>query len=249
MPTAIVTGATRGIGLATARLLAQQGWWVLANGRDADLGSELADELVEHAGGEFLDLDLTRDDTPRKLVERAVERTGHLDLLVNNAGVHRVANVADTTPELYDQVLTVNLRAAVLLAAESVRSMRLDSGGVIVNVSSEAGLIGFADQLAYNVSKAGLVMLTRSIVADHTNDGIRAVTVCPGTTRTPLVQGIIDGAEDPAAVEFALANCRPMNRLGRPEEIAEVIAFAASDRAPYMTGTEIVVDGGNVATS
>lgn len=249
MPTAIVTGATKGIGLATARKLAEEGWWVLANGRDASAGDPLARELEGAAGGRFVDLDLCAPSAPEQLVETALAATGQVDLLVNNAGVHQVASVADTTAELYDHIHAVNLRAAVLLAAASVRAMRRSGGGVVVNVASEAGIIGFADQLAYNLSKAGLLMLTRSIVADHTADGIRAVSVCPGTTRTPLVQGIIDGSDDPTATEAALADCRPARRLGRPEEIAEVIAFAASDRSPFMTGTEIVVDGGNVATN
>jgi NAD(P)-dependent dehydrogenase (short-subunit alcohol dehydrogenase family) len=247
--TAIVTGATKGIGLAAARTLGRDGWWVLANGRDAEDGAKLEEELRSLAGGAFVAGDLTDRDVPQRLVDWALEATGSVDVLVNNAGVHRVADVADTTPELYDEVMDPNLRAAVLLAVAAVRAMRDGGGGTVINVSSEAGLIGFPHQLAYNLSKAGLVMLTRSIVADHTGDGIRAITVCPGTTRTPLVQGIIDGADDPAANEDMLSNTRPARRLGRPEEIAEVIAFAASDRAPYMTGAEIAVDGGNVAVT
>jgi NAD(P)-dependent dehydrogenase (short-subunit alcohol dehydrogenase family) len=247
--TVIVTGATKGIGRAAALALADEGWWVLATGRDPADGAEVEKELQARSEGRFHAADLTEDGSAAALVERALDETGSLDALVNNAGVHHVASVANTSAEIYDRVMDLNLRAAVLLTAAAIPAMRANGGGTVINVSSEAGLIGFPNQLAYNLSKAGLVMLTRSIVADHTADGIRAITVCPGTTRTPLVQGIIDGADDPEAMERQLASIRPAGRLGRPEEIAAVIAFAASDRAPYMTGTEIVADGGNVAVT
>ncbi len=249
MRTAIVTGATKGIGRAAAIALADDGWWVLATGQDPDDGAEVEKQLQERSGGRFHAADLTADGAVEQLVAGALDDTGTLDCLVNNAGVHHVASVADTTAAVYDRLMDLNLRAAVLLAAAAIPAMRDTGGGTVINVSSEAGLIGFPNQLVYNLSKAGLVMLTKSIVADHTADGIRAITVCPGTTRTPLVEGIIDGADDPAAMEEQLAAIRPAKRLGRPEEIAAVIAFAASDAAPYMTGTEIIADGGNVATT
>jgi NAD(P)-dependent dehydrogenase (short-subunit alcohol dehydrogenase family) len=249
MKSAIVTGATKGIGRAAAVALADDGWWVMATGRDLDDGAAVEKELPARSGGLFLPADLTEPDAPEDMVASMLAETGSLDLLVNNAGVHHEASVEATTAEIYDRIMTLNLRAAVLLAAAAIPAMRSSGGGTIVNVSSEAGMVGFPNQLAYNLSKAGLVMLTRSIVADHTADGIRAVTVCPGTTRTPLVQEIIDAADDPAVVEHKMASLRPAGRLGRPEEIAAVIAFAASDRAQYMTGTEIVVDGGNVAVT
>lgn len=249
MKTAIITGATRGIGRAAAIALADEGWWVVATGRDATAGADVQKELEARAGGLFVPADLTRQGMLEELVEVAAARNGSVGLLVNNAGVHHVASVEDTTAEAFDRVMAVNLRAAVLLSALVIPVMRRGGGGTIINVSSEAGILGFPGQLAYNVSKAGLLMLTRSIVADHSGDGIRAVTVCPGTTRTPLVERIIDEADDPVAVENQMASRRPAGRLGRPEEIAAVIAFAASDRVPYMTGAEIVVDGGNVAVT
>lgn len=248
MKSVIVTGATKGIGLAAARQLGEEGWWVLATGRDPVVGAELERDLQALNGGRFVELDLTAPGTPEALVEAAVEATGGLQGLVNNAGIHETNTVAEVHAEQYDRVMDVNLRAAVLLAAAAIPAMRESGGGSIVNVSSECGIIGFPDQVAYNISKAGLVMLTRSIAADHSREQIRAITVCPGTTRTSMVQGIIDGADDPDAVESALTD-RPVGRLGRPEELAEVIVFALSDRAPYMTGTEIVVDGGNVSVT
>jgi NAD(P)-dependent dehydrogenase (short-subunit alcohol dehydrogenase family) len=249
MKTAIVTGATRGIGRAAAVALADDGWWVLATGRDCPDGADIETELRARSAGRFHPADLTTAAAPAELVAAAVTETGGLHLLVNNAGIHRVGSVVETTAEIYDEVMAVNLRAATLLTAAAIAAMRRGGGGTVINVASEAGILGFPGQLAYNLSKAGLRMLTRSIVADHSGDGIRAVTVSPGTTRTPLVEQVIEEAPDPAAMARRLESLRPANRLGTVEEIAAVIAFAASDRAGYLTGAEISVDGGSTAVA
>jgi NAD(P)-dependent dehydrogenase (short-subunit alcohol dehydrogenase family) len=247
MKTAIVTGATSGIGRAAALALGDAGWWVLAGGRDPGRGSEVTAELGERAGGEFAAADLAADGAAERLVDRAVKATGRLDLVVYSAGTHFLAAVGETDPGDYDRLMAVNLRGAVLLARAAVPAMRAVGGGVIVNVSSEAGLVAVPGQAAYNVSKAGLLMLTRSIAVDHAGDGIRAVSVCPGTTRTPLVERAIRSASDPEAHERWLASSRPARRLGVPEEIAAAIVFVAGDQASFMTGSEIVVDGGYTA--
>jgi NAD(P)-dependent dehydrogenase (short-subunit alcohol dehydrogenase family) len=247
MKTALVTGATSGIGRAAALALGDVGWWVLASGRDPERGAEVAAELAERAGGEFAAADLADDAAAGRLVDRAIDATGRLDLVVYSAGTHFLAVVEDTDADDYDRLMAVNLRGAVLLARAAVPAMRASGGGVIVNVSSEAGLVAVPGQMAYNVSKAGLLMLTRSIAVDHAGDGIRAVSVCPGTTRTPLVERAIQSAPDPEAHERWLASSRPAGRLGVPEEIAATIVFAASDQASFITGSEIVVDGGYTA--
>jgi len=247
MRTALVTGATSGIGRAAALALGDAGWWVLACGRDLERGAEVAAELARRAGGGFIAADLTDDGAAQRLVDRAVDATSRLDLVVYSAGTHFLATVEGTDPGDYDRLMAVNLRGAVLLARAAVPAMRASGGGVIVNVSSEAGLVAVPGQVAYNVSKAGLLMLTRSIAVDHAGDGIRAVSVCPGTTRTPLVERAIASAPDPEAHERWLASSRPAGRLGVPEEIAAAIVFAAGDQASFLTGSEIVVDGGYTA--
>jgi NAD(P)-dependent dehydrogenase (short-subunit alcohol dehydrogenase family) len=123
----------------------------------------------------------------------------------------------------------------------------MKDGGVVINVASEAGLVAVPGQVAYNVTKAALIMLTRSIAVDYAKDGIRAVSVCPGTTRTPLVDAAIAAAADPAAHERTLAERRPLGRLGTVEEIATAIVYAASPEAGFMTGSELVIDGGYTA--
>ena len=172
---------------------------------------------------------------------------GHLDLLVNCAGVHALATIEESKPELIDRILGLNLRAAMLVCRAAVPAMRRGGGGTIVNIGSEAGVVAVRDQVAYNVSKAGIAMLTRSIAVDHADDGIRAITVSPGTTRTRLVAEAIASAPDPEAHERMLAESRPAKRLGRPEEIAAAVVFVAADEVAYITGAEILIDGGYTA--
>jgi NAD(P)-dependent dehydrogenase (short-subunit alcohol dehydrogenase family) len=247
MKTAIVTGATSGIGRAAALALADEGWWILASGRDADRGAEVGKELERLEAGAFAAVDLAATEGAGELVRRMVETRGRLDAVVYSAGVHFLATVEDTRPEDLDRLMATNLRGAYLLARAAVPVMRERGGGVIVNISSEAGLVAVPGQVAYNVSKAGLLMLTKSIAVDHAEDGIRAIAVCPGTTRTPLVEEAIASAPDPEAHARWLASSRPANRLGTPEEIAAVVTFVVGERVGFMTGTEIVVDGGYTA--
>lgn len=247
MRAAIVTGATSGIGRAAALALADDGWWVLAGGRDPDRGDAVAGELGER--GEFVAVEVTDRDAPRELLERATAGGRSLGLLVNNAAGHFLGTLDELDDERYERLMAVNVTAPVRLAREAVRAMRsTGEGGVIVNVASEAGLYAIPGQLAYNVSKAALVMLGKAIAVDHARDGIRTVSICPGTTLTPLVERAIASAEDPVAHEHKLASSRPLGRLGTPEEVAAAIVFAASEKASFITGTELIVDGGFTAT-
>lgn len=176
-----------------------------------------------------------------------MEAAGRLHLTVYSAGDHFLATVEETQVSDYERLLATNLRGAVLLAKAAVPAMRASGGGTIVNVSSEAGLVAVPGQVAYNISKAGLLMLTKSIAVDHAKDGVRSIAICPGTTRTPLVERAIASAQDPKAHERWLASSRPANRLGTPEEVAAAIVFVAGNQASFMTGSEIAIDGGYTA--
>jgi NAD(P)-dependent dehydrogenase (short-subunit alcohol dehydrogenase family) len=243
MKAAVVTGATSGIGRAAALALADEGWWVLAGGRDLERGREVADALGDR--GDFAAIDLTAPAAAEELVDRATGDGRSLGLVVNNAAVHFLGTLEELSDADFAHLMATNVNAAVAMARAGLKEMRRSGdGGVIVNVASEAGLYAIPNQVAYNVSKAALVMLTRSIAVDHAADGVRAVSICPGTTLTPLVERAIASAPDPEAHEAKLASSRPMGRLGRSEEIAAAIVFAASEKASFITGTELIVDGG-----
>lgn len=245
--TALVTGATSGIGRAAALALADGGWWVVATGRDADRGAQVGNALRRRDVGTFLACDLTDAGAAEALVGEVVAVRNGLGALVNNAGVHFLDTTETTSPDDYARLMDLNVRAAFDLCRAAIPVLRAGGGGVIVNVASEAGLVAVPGQAAYNMSKAALIMLTRSLAADHARDGIRAVSVCPGTTRTPLVEQAIAGADDPPAHERALADTRPARRLGTVDEIAAAITFCCSDDVAFMTGSELVIDGGYTA--
>lgn len=247
MRTAIVTGATSGIGRAAAIALAKEGCWVLACGQDVGRGKEVRDRLGERGKGDFMGADLAEDGVHERIVEHATSVTGRLDVLVNSAGIHFLASIDQLEPAQLDRLMAINLRGAMLMCRAGLPAMRESGGGVVINVASEAGLVAVPNQVAYNVSKAGLIMLTKSIAVDHAGDNIRAISVCPGTTRTPLVEAAIASAKDPEKHLEWLSSSRPAKRLGTEEEMARTIVFAASEQVSYMTGSEIVVDGGYTA--
>jgi NAD(P)-dependent dehydrogenase (short-subunit alcohol dehydrogenase family) len=183
----------------------------------------------------------------KKMVETTVEKYGKLDILVNNAGIYTQANVVGTKEEDWDRILNVNLKGVFLCSKYSIPEMIKGGGGSIVNIGSEAGIVGIKNQVAYNVSKSGVIALTKSTAIDFAAHNIRVNCVCPGTTETPLVKAALERAPDPLAIRRALEQVRPANRLGQPEEIAAGILYLASDESPYATGAILSIDGGYTA--
>jgi NAD(P)-dependent dehydrogenase (short-subunit alcohol dehydrogenase family) len=181
------------------------------------------------------------------MVKTTVERYGKLDILINNAGIYAQANVVEAAEEEWDRILDVNLKGAFLCSKHCISEMIKGGGGSIVNIGSEAGIVGIKNQVAYNVSKSGVIALTKSTAIDLAAHNIRVNCVCPGTTETPLVKAAVERAPDPAAARRALEEVRPADRLGRPEEIAAGILYMASDESPYATGSILSIDGGYTA--
>ncbi len=245
---AFITGASRGIGRATALALAREGANVALGGLVGEDGEAVAAACREH-GGEalWLPADLGDERSVEAAVAQTAETWGGIDVLVNNAGTYLKGTVISTTLAQWEQLMRVNLTGAFLCARHVVPLMLARGGGSVVNVASEAGLVGLADQTAYNASKAALISLTQSMALDFAAHDVRVNCVCPGTTLTPLVEEAVAREADPEAALRRLGNVRPLDRLGRPEEIAEAILFLASDAASYATGAVLAVDGGYTA--
>jgi NAD(P)-dependent dehydrogenase (short-subunit alcohol dehydrogenase family) len=240
---AIVTGAAGGVGAQTVRRLLDGGAQVLACDRDAD---RLAATSSPHdsEGLELLALDLRDHASADRVVAAAMERFGRLDTLINNAGVTIRAALERTTDDLWDTALDINLGAAFRLSRAAAPEIRSAGGGAIVNVASINALRGNFDLCAYSASKAGLVGLTRALAVELARDGIRVNAVCPGTVDTPMLDEYLDSVADPVDVCAALAAKHPLGRIATAGEVADAIAFLASDEARFVTGVAMPVDGG-----
>lgn len=244
----IVTGAGAGIGQATALRFARGGARVVVVDCDAANGAATV-ALIRKEGGEaiFIRADVSKTADAERMVKTVIETYGRLDILVNNAGIHAKGDAVTTTEDDWDRVLDVNLKGVFLCSKYALTAMKKTGGGMIVNVASEAGLVAIKNQVAYNVSKSGVIALTKSAAVDFAKDNIRVNCICPGTTETPLVREALAKEDDPLSVRRRLEESRPLNRLGQPEEIAAGILLLAADELAYATGAILSVDGGYTA--
>jgi NAD(P)-dependent dehydrogenase (short-subunit alcohol dehydrogenase family) len=241
---AFVTGAGSGIGRATALELHARGLRIAGFDRDAAALAALAGELP---GALACEGDVTDAASVERAVATVLAEAGAIDVLANVAGVGSTQTVIDTPPELWEAVFAVNVRGIFNTARAILPGMIERGGGVVVNAASIAGMVGLRDRAAYCASKGAVIALTRAMAIDHVGQGIRVNCVCPGTVDTPWVGRLLDAAEDPAAARAALVARQPIGRLGTAEEVAKAIAYLASDDAAFVTGTELVIDGGLVA--
>ena len=242
---AIVTGAGRGIGRAIARRFAAAGARVVAAGRTAADGEETV-ALIARAGGEarFIPTDVSQDAAVRALVAETVRAYGRLDVLVNNAGISGPGKPLDETSEAeWDRVIDTNLKGCYLGMRYAIPHLRAAGGGAIVNLSSVLAEHTLPGCTAYTASKAAIIGLTKATALEVGRDRIRVNCILPGSTDTPMMWEGLTAAER-IAIEPEVANAAPLGTVGRPEEIAEVALFLASDAARFMTGAAIPVDGG-----
>jgi meso-butanediol dehydrogenase / (S,S)-butanediol dehydrogenase / diacetyl reductase len=240
--TAIVTGGASGIGAAFARRVHAEGARVVIADRDAAAGVALADELGEDV--RFAEIDVTDPDAHMRLAADTRSRFGAIDILFNNAGIGCFGQTPDLPVEQWRAVIAVNLDAVFFGCRAAIPHMRETGGGAIVNTASASGLAADYGFTAYNAAKAGLINYTRCLAIDHARDGIRANAICPGPVDTPLLTRGVDAVPGLRARWEAVV---PQQRFARPEEIAAVAAFLASDDASAMTGAALPVDGGLTA--
>ncbi|RJE85254.1 SDR family NAD(P)-dependent oxidoreductase [Paracoccus onubensis] len=237
MKTAIVTGAARGIGLATAKLFAAGGWQVALVDRDS---AELARATFPE--GFAIDCDISDPDQVDAMTAQVLARTGRIDALVNNAGVADFGPIEQTDFARWRTVMATNLDGTFLVSQSCIPALK-EQGGAIVNIASISGLRGSTLRVAYGTSKAAVIHLTRQQAAELGEYGIRVNCVAPGPVRTKLAMAV-HSPEIIAAYHDAI----PLNRYGSEEELAEAIVFLASDKASYITGQVLAVDGGFEST-
>ncbi len=233
---ALVTGSTRGIGRAVAERLSRDGARVVVTGRNAEAAARVAEALPGEALG--LGLDVADPDSVAATVAQILDAWGRIDILVNNAGITRDNLTLRLKPADWQAVLDTNLTGAFLCAKACLRPMIRARTGSIINISSVVGALGNAGQANYCAAKAGLEGLTRSLAREYANRGVRVNAVAPGYIATDMT------AELPESVRENLLAQVPLARLGRPEDVAEAVAFLASDRAAYITGQVLHVNGG-----
>ena len=238
---ALITGAARGMGAAEARLFAREGAKVGLTDVLEDEGRFVETEIVE-AGGEgmFLRLDVTSAEEWGSVVDRVVDRFDRLDILVNNAGIYHYATLDQESEEDWDRVMDVNAKGVFLGMRAVLGVMRRGGGGSIVNISSTAGLVGSPRSTAYNASKGAVRLLTKSAAVQYAKEGIRVNSVHPGLTITGMTPFAFP---NPGQLESHIPRV-PLGRSAQPEEIAYGALFLASDESSYMTGSELVIDGG-----
>lgn len=243
---ALVTGATSGIGEATARAFADEGAQVILTGRNQERGAALKAELGESAF--FLRAELGTADSANRLIEEATSRLGGLDILVNSAGVVYHHTVPNTTDDVWQETMSINVDAVFYLSRAAVIGMIERGGGVIVNVASNWGLVGAAQTAAYCASKGAVIQLTRAMAVDHAASNVRINAVCPGGVDTPML------AREAEAFGMSLEEGREMwamdapdQRLASAEDIADAVTFLASERAKHIHGAVLPVDGGTIA--
>jgi NAD(P)-dependent dehydrogenase (short-subunit alcohol dehydrogenase family) len=240
--TALITGATSGIGRAVANKLAQLGIHVFVVGRNVERGEKAVAE-IRTAGGraDFIPSDLRDASSAREVARRAIELgNGHVDILINNAGVYPFAPTHETSEELFDKVYSLNVKVPYFLVAELAPLMAKRGGGAIVNLSTMVADYGAPGMSLYGSSKAAINLLTKAWTAEYGRNGVRVNAVSPGPTRTDGTDSMGEGLD-------RLAAEAPAGRPATADEIAEAVVFLATDRSSFIQGAKLAVDGGRTA--
>ena len=246
---AIITGGNSGIGKATAELFVKEGARVCITGRNEKRCQETVTEITNDGGQAIFEIaDVRSSDECRKTVEATLEAFGRIDILFNNAGVYFPNTAVDLPEEEWDLTIDINLKGTFLMSKFVLPAMIKQGSGVIINNGSGWGIVGGNEAVSYCASKGGVVLMTKAMAIDHSEQGIRVNCLCPGDVKTPMLdedarmRGLTWEEYHAQAVTK-----RPMGRIGTSEEVAKAALFLASDDSSYMTGANLVIDGGGTA--
>ena len=232
---ALITGGTSGIGAETARLFIKEGARVVISGRSEEKGANLASELGENAS--YIMSDITKEEDIEKF-KKGEETFGQLDVLINNAGIFHPGGLEEETEEGWQKIMDINLKGVFLGMKACIHELKKTGNASIVNISSLYGIKGAPGSIAYNVSKAGVHLATKAAALEYARLGVRINSIHPGQIITPIIANLTP--EQDSAIKESI----PMGRSGQPEEVAYASSFLCSDEASYITGAQILVDGG-----
>ena len=241
---ALISGGARGQGACEGRLFAQEGAKVVLTDILDEEGEAVAAEIRQQGGDAiYVRLDVTQEQQWQDVIQATVDRYGKLDILVNNAGIFPMVRVEDTSVELWEQVMDINVTGVFLGTKHAIPAMRAAGGGSIINISSVAGLVGGSRAAAYSASKGAVRILTKGTAVQYAADGIRANSVHPGIIVTQMTEELLS---DESTREQRLTGT-PIGRFGTVDDVAYGVLFLASDESSYVTGSELVIDGGSTA--
>jgi NAD(P)-dependent dehydrogenase (short-subunit alcohol dehydrogenase family) len=244
----VITGGSKGLGRETALLFAREGARVVVTGR----GRQALDAVVAEAAAQGLELipvqaDVSSEEDCRRTVDGVLADHGRVDVLFNNAGVLFAGTTWETTPEVWDTTMAINVRGTWLMSRQTIPHMLERGAGAIINNCSVLGLKACPGAAAYNTSKGAIAQMTRSMALELAGTGVRVNAICPGTIVTPMVGEVFAGAPDPEAAESFFLSQHPIGRFGTEAEIAKACLILAEDGLDFMTGSMLSIDGGWVA--
>jgi len=247
---AVITGGTSGIGLSTAIMLTQGGATVAVVGRSENKGARALAQLKPiKENCIFIAADVAKTSVCRQVVQETVSRLGHMDILVNSAGVFMNGPIEAVSEEDYHNVMDINVKGTFFMCQSAIPEIRKAGGGAIVNVSSDSGVMGNTECSLYCTSKGAVTIFTKALAVDVAKDNIRVNCVCPGDILTPMLDKEAAGSDDPQRYIEEMQRHYPVGRVGTPKEVAATICFLASESAPFVVGAAWSIDGGLTAFS